>query len=94
MLDTFSTTNGVIQSSVMLGLWLQCIHIIDRIEDVHIAKEEYYLLKALVLANSDVRLDEVVAPKKFRESILSALTDCVSVTRYFPIQFIRCITIG
>lgn len=46
------------------------------------AKEEYYLLKALVLANSDVRLDEAVTPKKFRESILTALTECVTVIRY------------
>lgn len=47
-----------------------------------IAKEEYYLVKALVLANSDVRLDECSALKKFRESILTALIDCVSVIRY------------
>lgn len=45
------------------------------------AKEEYYLIKALVLANSDVRLDEVVEPKKFRDSILTALTDCVAIVR-------------
>lgn len=54
----------------------------ERLEDVHMAKEEYYLLKALVLANSDVRLDEAVTPKKFRESILTALTECVTVIRY------------
>ncbi|XP_054257711.1 steroid hormone receptor ERR1 isoform X2 [Macrosteles quadrilineatus] len=64
-----------------IEVYNQCIHMVERIEDVHMAKEEYYLLKALVLANTDVRLDEVVAPKMFRESILTALTECVAIIR-------------
>lgn len=64
-----------------VDLYNQCVQIADRLERVSIAKEEYYLIKALVLANSDVRLDEYSALKKFRESILTALIDCVSVIR-------------
>lgn len=60
---------------------LQCLQVIERLERLSIAKEEYYLLKALVLANSDVRLDELVSLKKFRDNILSALGECVFVIR-------------
>lgn len=60
---------------------LQCMQIIERLERLSIAKEEYYIMKALVLANSDVRMDEFVSLKKFRDSILSALSDCVAVIR-------------
>ncbi len=60
---------------------LQCVHIIDKLHKLSIAKEEYFLLKALVLANSDVRLEDASALKKFRDSILSALCDCVYVIR-------------
>nr|ASL70079.1 estrogen-related receptor [Laodelphax striatellus] len=58
-----------------------CVQIIERLERLSIAKEEYFLLKALVLANSDVRLDDFSSLKKFRDSILSALTDCVTIIR-------------
>ncbi|BES90762.1 Estrogen-related receptor [Nesidiocoris tenuis] len=55
--------------------------ITNRLHVTDIRKEEYILLKALVLANSDVRLDEALALKQFRESIVSALTDCVAIIR-------------
>ena len=46
------------------------------------SKEEYYLLKALTLSNCDIRLDNVTALKKFRDTILGALNDCVMLLRY------------
>jgi len=60
---------------------LQCMQIIERLERLSIAKEEYYIMKALILANSDVRMDEFASLKKFRDSILTALSDCVAVIR-------------
>jgi estrogen-related receptor ERR len=57
------------------------MQIIERLERLSIAKEEYYIMKALVLANSDVRMDEFTSLKMFRDSILSALSDCVAVIR-------------
>lgn len=60
---------------------IQCTQIVERLERLSIAKEEYFLLKALVLANSDVRLDQFNVLKKFRDTILSALADCVLVVR-------------
>lgn len=61
--------------------WFQCCHVVERLERLSICKEEYFLLKALVLANSDVRLDDYHALKKFRESILGALSDAVGILR-------------
>lgn len=57
------------------------IHIVDKLSKLSIAKEEYLLLKALVLANSDIRLEDPSALKKFRDTILSALCDCVYIIR-------------
>ncbi|KAK4885082.1 hypothetical protein RN001_001353 [Aquatica leii] len=62
-------------------LYLTCCHVVERLDNLSILKEEYYLLKALVLANSDVRLDEYHSLKKFRDSILVALTDTVAILR-------------
>ncbi|KAF5273107.1 hypothetical protein FQA39_LY07597 [Lamprigera yunnana] len=62
-------------------LYLTCCHVVERLDSLSILKEEYFLLKALVLANSDVRLDEYNSLKKFRDSILVALTDAVAILR-------------
>ncbi|XP_044736033.1 steroid hormone receptor ERR2 isoform X2 [Chrysoperla carnea] len=62
-------------------LYNRCCHVVERLERLSICKEEYFLLKALVLANSDVRLDDYHALKKFRESILGALSDAVGILR-------------
>lgn len=63
---------------------------VERLDHLSILKEEYYLLKALVLANSDVRLDEYRSLKKFRDSILSALSDTVGILRYLrQVRFIE-----
>lgn len=60
---------------------MQCVHVVQRLEKLSIRKEEYYLLKALTLANCDVRLDNHSVLRAFRESILAALNDCVFILR-------------
>ncbi|CAH1995548.1 unnamed protein product [Acanthoscelides obtectus] len=62
-------------------LYQTCCHVVERLESLNILKEEYYLLKALVLTNSDVKIDEYQALKKFRGSILSALSDAIGILR-------------
>lgn len=64
-----------------LELYQTCTHVVERLESLSILKEEYYLLKALVLTNSDVKLDEYQSLKKFRDSILSALSDATGILR-------------
>ncbi len=54
----------------------------QRLEQLAVTREEYYLLKALVLVNCDVRVESMVQVKKLRETVLSALTDCSIALRY------------
>ncbi|XP_018575646.1 steroid hormone receptor ERR1 isoform X1 [Anoplophora glabripennis] len=64
-----------------IELYQTCCHVVDRLDSLSILKEEYYLLKALILTNSDVRLDEYQSLKKFRDTILSALSDAIGILR-------------
>ncbi|KAK9497498.1 hypothetical protein O3M35_004204 [Rhynocoris fuscipes] len=64
-----------------LEIYQLCFTIMDKLQRSLICREEYILLKALVLANSDVRVDEATALKQFRDSIVSSLMDCVAVIR-------------
>ncbi|XP_050311559.1 steroid hormone receptor ERR2 isoform X2 [Anthonomus grandis grandis] len=64
-----------------IELYQTCSHIVERLESLAINKEEYYLLKALVLTNSDVKLDEYQSLKKFRDGILGAMSDAISILR-------------
>ncbi|CAH0728142.1 unnamed protein product, partial [Brenthis ino] len=52
-----------------------------RLERAGAQREECYLLKALALANSEARIDEQCALKRFRDAILQALNDAVSALR-------------
>lgn len=72
-----------------IGLFLfkQCIQIVERIQRLGLTREEYYVLKALILANSDARSDEPQALYRFRDSILNSLSDCVAAVR--PGQALR-----
>ncbi|XP_044009335.1 steroid hormone receptor ERR2-like isoform X3 [Aphidius gifuensis] len=62
-------------------LYAYCIHIVERIQKLGLTREEFYILKALILTNSDVRLDEPQALYRFRETILGSLSDCVAAVR-------------
>lgn len=68
---------------VFLSLFFkQCIQIVERIQRLGLTREEYYMLKALILANSDARSDDPQALYRFRDSILTSLTDCVAAVRH------------
>ena len=55
----------------------------ERLERVGIKREEFLLLKAVVIANSDVRkMEEEAALWRLREALLASLHDCVAVIRY------------
>ncbi|GBP51082.1 Estrogen-related receptor gamma [Eumeta japonica] len=62
-------------------LYLQVAGVARRLERASALREECYLLKALALANSEARLDEHAALRRFREAILAALNDAVNVLR-------------
>ena len=61
---------------------LQCMLATERLERQGIKREEYLILKAVIIANCDVRnVEEQAALWRLRESLLSSLYDCVAVMR-------------
>ncbi|KAI5636756.1 zinc finger, c4 type (two domains) domain-containing protein [Phthorimaea operculella] len=62
-------------------LFAQIAGVAKRLERAAALREECYLLKALALANSEARIDEHAALRRFRDSILAALNDAVSALR-------------
>ncbi|XP_028031245.1 steroid hormone receptor ERR1 isoform X1 [Bombyx mandarina] len=62
-------------------LFLQVSGVVRRLERAGAVREECVLLKALVLANSEARLDEHLTLRRFREQILQALNEAVAVLR-------------
>ncbi|GJQ66572.1 Err [Trypoxylus dichotomus] len=77
----FSLDDKLAKECGGLELYQTCCHVVERLESILIFKEECYLLKALVLANSDVRLDEYNSLRRFRDTILSALVDATNILR-------------
>jgi len=60
----------------------KCMLIVERLDRLGITREEFLILKALVIANSDCQLEEFSCVGQLRENILSSLQDAVI--------FIRC----
>jgi len=60
----------------------KCMLIVERLERLGITREEFLILKALVIANSDCQLEEFAGVGQLRENLLSSLHDAVF--------FIRC----
>ncbi|XP_026725744.1 steroid hormone receptor ERR1 isoform X2 [Trichoplusia ni] len=67
-------------------LFGQIAGVTKRLERATALREECYLLKALALANSEARIDEHAALRRFRDSILGALNDAVSALRPYNAQ--------
>lgn len=62
--------------------YYHCVQICQRLERLSPRREEYYLLKALILSNCDILLDDQSALRGFRDSILNALNDVVYLLRH------------
>lgn len=62
-------------------MFVHAIRVVERLERLGVLKEEYLLMKALLLINSDVRVDDHEALRKLREANLAALNECVSILR-------------
>ncbi|PRD31114.1 UNVERIFIED_CONTAM: Esrrg [Trichonephila clavipes] len=62
-------------------LYARSIRLVKRLEALGILREEYLALKALLLANADIQLEEPQSVHKLRDSILNALQNCVTVFR-------------
>ncbi|XP_017484290.1 PREDICTED: steroid hormone receptor ERR1 [Rhagoletis zephyria] len=62
--------------------YYHCVQIAQRLERLSPRREEYYLLKALILSNCDILLDDQSSLRAFRDTILNSLNDVVCLLRY------------
>ncbi|KAH8339476.1 hypothetical protein KR074_004316, partial [Drosophila pseudoananassae] len=62
--------------------YYHCMQIAQRMERISPRREEYYLLKALLLANCDILLDDQSSLRAFRDTILNSLNDVVYLLRH------------
>ncbi|XP_067129553.1 steroid hormone receptor ERR1-like isoform X1 [Centruroides vittatus] len=58
-----------------------CVQLVQRLDVVGIAREEYLALKALLLTNADIQLEDSATVRNLRHTILVGLQECVSVLR-------------
>ena len=59
----------------------QCCLILDRADRLGLRKEECILLKAIIVTNCDVQVEESLALRKLRDDLLASLHDCAAVIR-------------
>lgn len=59
----------------------KCMLIVERLERLGVTREEFLIMKGLVLANSDCQLEDFDPVKQLRDSLLSSLFDCMAVIR-------------
>ncbi|XP_012257460.1 steroid hormone receptor ERR2 isoform X7 [Athalia rosae] len=83
----FTVDERIARECHCVELYAHCIQIVERLQRLSLSREEFYVLKALVLVNSDARLDEPQSLVRFRDGILNSLSDCVAAVR--PGQAIR-----
>lgn len=62
--------------------YYHCVQIAQRLERLSPRKEEYYLLKALLLSNCDILLEDQTSLRSFRDTILNSLNDVVYLLRH------------
>ncbi|RXG52466.1 Estrogen-related receptor gamma, partial [Armadillidium vulgare] len=77
----FSLDEASARECNALELFTQILGVVERLEQCSILKEEYLLLKALVLANSDVRVHDTQSLFRLRQNILQAIHDAVPTLR-------------
>jgi len=59
----------------------KCMLIVERLERLGVTREEFLILKALVIANSDCPVEECASIERVRERILGSLYDAVFCIR-------------
>lgn len=62
-------------------LCLQCLRTVDKFDRLGVRREEFLLLKAILVSNCDVKVEQSAALSALKENLLAALYDCVAVIR-------------
>lgn len=62
-------------------LFLHTAHLVKRLEALSVSREEFLALKALLLTNADIHLEDASSVHKLRDAVLQSLHDCVAAQR-------------
>ncbi|XP_064490421.1 steroid hormone receptor ERR1-like isoform X2 [Ornithodoros turicata] len=62
-------------------LFVHMVHLIRRLEVLSISREEFLALKALILTNADILLEDATSVHKLRDAVMQGLHDCVVAQR-------------
>lgn len=62
-------------------LFLHTAHLVKRLEALSVSREEFLTLKALLLTNADIHLEDASSVHKLRDAVLQGLHDCVAAQR-------------
>ncbi|XP_054711000.1 steroid hormone receptor ERR1-like [Uloborus diversus] len=62
-------------------LFRRCLRLVRRLEAISMRREEYLALKALLLTNADIQLENASSVQRLRESVLAGLGECVQLFR-------------
>ena len=74
-----NSVNSAYSSHLVFSV--QCMILLDRLDYIGFCKEEFLLLKAVVLANSDCSMEDNIATEHLRETLLSSLQDAIQCVR-------------
>ena len=87
----FARDETMAVESGLEDFYLLCCHLLDRTDRLGLRKGECILLKAIIVSNCDVPLEDVMASRKLQDDLLASLSDCVaSLNMYFKMYFIVC----
>ncbi|CAN7938539.1 unnamed protein product [Ixodes hexagonus] len=62
-------------------LFLHMAQLVRRLEALSVSREEFLALKALLLTNADINLEDAGSVHKLRDAVLQGLHDCVAAQR-------------
>eukprot|EP00096_Caligus_rogercresseyi_P015439 TRINITY_DN7877_c0_g1_i2.p1 TRINITY_DN7877_c0_g1~~TRINITY_DN7877_c0_g1_i2.p1 ORF type:complete len:412 (+),score=75.75 TRINITY_DN7877_c0_g1_i2:151-1386(+) len=79
--NNFSLDESQAQLCGLTEFFLQCKRVLERIELLELRNEEFILLKAIIIANCDIQLENYSTVTRLRNNLLSALHDTTSVLR-------------
>jgi len=77
----FALNEKLAFDSGLEDFYSHCSSLLERTDRLGLRKEECILLKAIIVSNCDVALEEVSALRKLRDDLLVSLQDCVAVIR-------------
>merc|ERR1712012_980082 len=77
----FALTEAMALQIDLEEFYHHCVNILDRTDRLGLRREEYLLLKAILVSNCDVQIEETSALRKLRDNLLASLHDCVAVIR-------------